>query len=140
MKFTHLTDTPFTTFKTPKNLGKDFKPHGVLWVANEKQWKEFVDWKTYKYEQEFQIDMSKVIELKTYQDIKDFDETYGIKTPEYTIINWNKVRKDSGKSGIYIKDAQIKKARQEFLWYSAFDIECVGIWRKDCIISNQMLS
>ena len=142
MKFIHLTDTPFTKFKKPRYLGKDFKPHGVLWLAKGNAWRDFVkenEWEERIYEQEFEIDMSKIIELKTYKDIKDFNDIYGIKfpesdrTPEFNIIDWNKVRKD-GKSGIYIKDANIKKARNDFLWYSSFDVECVAIWDSDCII------
>jgi hypothetical protein len=66
---------------------------------------------------------------------------YGIKFPksdrfpEFTVIDWDKVRKDTGTCGIYIKDAHIKKARGEFWWYASFDVQCVGIWNPDCIES-----
>lgn len=140
MKFIHLTNTPFTKFQKPRSLGKDVKPHGVLWVAKEDEWKEFADWTTYEYEQEFDIDMSKVIQLKTYEDIQSFNKLYGEDYLGKTyLVDWNKVRKD-GKSGIYIKNAHIKKARRDFIWYSAFDVECVGIWNADAIVSVTALS
>jgi len=142
MKFIHLTKQSFTKFKKPRNLGEDVKPNGVLWVAKENAWKEFMELDDSYLEYEFDIDMSKVIQLKTYEDISSFNEKYGIEfmfgRKKSYIINWDKVRKDG--SGIYIKNPDIKKARIEFVWYSTFDVECVGIWNKDCIIDFKALS
>jgi hypothetical protein len=146
MKFIHLSFEPFLKFKKPRNLGKDVKPRGALWVAKGRQWREFIDeneWEEkYSFEYEFDIDISKVIQLKTYEDIALFTEKYGIdhvfgRNKNY-IIDWEKVRKDT--SGIYIKNAQIRKARLDFIWYSSFDVESVAIWDPDAILSFTALS
>jgi hypothetical protein len=48
-----------------------------------------------------------------------------------TVIDWNKVAKEY--SGIFIKNATLKKARSDFIWYSMFDICSVAIWNKEGI-------
>ena len=146
MKFIHLTYTPFTKFKKPRNLGEDVKPNGVLWVANGNAWKEFVEvemgQKIPDYVYEVDVDMSKVIKLETYEDIVSFNEKFGVEfifgRKKSYIIDWNKVRKDG--SGIYIKNPDIKKARKDFVWYSTFDVECIGIWNPNAINSVKSLS
>lgn len=130
MKFYHLSDKPFTKLRKRK-LGIGFKPPGI-WLAPSGVWKKFIKeelgGEIPKYEYEFDIDMTKVLTLKTYKDVSEFQEKYKDepwKPNQYT-INWDLVKKDY--DGIYIKNAQIKKARDEFMWYSMFDIESVCMW------------
>lgn len=146
MKFIHLSTKKFEKFITPRTLGKGYKPINTLWVAKDNEWE---DWlkdgtmskdeieKLHKYE--FDIDITKVIKLSTYEDVSSFNSLFGIRDPLYKkhyIIDWNKVKKDTGKSGVYVENAYIKNARKDFPWYSTFDIESIAIWKKDCIIST----
>jgi len=135
MKFYHLSDKPFTKFRKPRKLGIGLKPAG-LWLAPKGVWKKFIQedltGEIPEYEYEFDINMSKIITLNSYEDIAEFQEKYKDnpwhetkKITQYT-INWDLVKKDY--SGIYIKDPEIKKARKDFVWYSSFDVECVCIW------------
>jgi len=130
MKFYHLSDKPFTKLRSRK-LEIGLKPGGV-WLAPSGVWKTFIQeelgGKIPKYEYEFDIDMTKVITLNTYKDIAEFQEKYKDepwKPKQYT-IDWNLVKKDY--DGIYIKNPQIKKARNEFIWYATFDVESVCMW------------
>ena len=130
MKFYHLTDKPFTKLRKRK-LGIGFKPPGI-WLAPSGVWKKYIQeelgGEIPKYEYEFDIDMTKVLTLNTYKDVSEFQEKYKDKIWKFNQynINWDLVKKDY--DGIYIKNAQIKKARDEFMWYSMFDIESICMW------------
>lgn len=91
----------------------------------------------YKYKYEADLDMTTLIILKTVADIKDFSEQYGIPDKKYPFfgIDWNKVKKETDKSGIYIVNGSLKTARKKFPWYSTFDACSVAIWNKNAIIS-----
>lgn len=128
MKFYHLSDKPFTKLRNRK-LGIGLKPAG-LWLAPSGVWKKYIKeelgGEIPKYEYEFDIDMTKIITLDTYKDVFEFQEKYKEDwKPKQHIINWDRVKKDY--DGIYIKNAQIKKAK-EFIWYSTFDVESVCVW------------
>jgi len=138
MKFTHLSKTQITKFHTPKKLGMNVKPKG-LWFACGDDWKEWVrgemgdDWlESYKYEYIAELDESKLIVLETVKDIKEFNDQFSGDDKFYS-IDWDKVKKDTGKSGIFIKTPNIAKARQKYIWYSTFDICSVAVWKKDAI-------
>jgi hypothetical protein len=130
MKFYHLSDKPFTKLRKRK-LGIGFKPPGI-WLAPSGVWKKYIQeelgGEIPKYEYEFDIDMTKVLTLNTYKDVSEFQEKYKDKIWKFNQynINWDLVKKDY--DGIYIKNAQIKKARDEFMWYSMFDIESICVW------------
>ena len=141
MKFIHYTNTPFYKFKNPK-INTNFKPVKALWLSCNNNW---VNWKkreglnfNYKYKYTFNIDKSKLIILKTYKDIDEFTIKYKsnkqitISGKKHYIIDWNKVKKDY--SGIFLKNANIKKARENFIWYYSFDVCSVALWNKDAII------
>jgi len=130
MIFKHYTDKLFK-FKTRK-LRSDFKPTG-LWLSCNDNWILFIARK-YKYEYNFKIDQSKLIIIKTYNDVKEFTEKYSVKSGRWIVIDWNKVKKDY--SGIFIKNANINKypMKDEYLWYEMIDICSACIWNKDAII------
>ena len=117
-----------------RKLRSDFKPTG-LWLSWNDNWILFIARK-YKYEYNFKIDQSKLIIIKTYNDVKEFTEKYSISSGRWTIIDWNKVKKDY--SGIFIKNANIKRIKHsmkdEYVWYKMIDICSVCIWNKDAII------
>jgi|GEM_PF-5023813 len=145
MKFIHLADKPYTKFNTPKSPLGTIKPKG-LWLAPKGVWEEYskveLSRQPHKYMYEFDIDMDKLIILKTYKDIKNFNDTYGIEVDEYEdfFVDWDRAKKETGKSGVYVKNAQIKQARQKFMWYNAFDIESIAIWNKHAIKSFEELA
>ena len=132
MKFYHLSDKRFTKLRKQK-LEVHIKPAGI-WLAPAGVWKKYIQeelgGKIPKYEYEFDIDMSNVITLKTYKDIAKFNEEYTVPFEhrgfKNYLIDWGEVQKKY--SGIYVKNPQIKKARDEFMWYSSFDVESVCMW------------
>lgn len=140
MKFTHLSKTQIIKFHMPKKLGKHMKPRG-LWFACEDAWKEYVkvelssdSLESHKYEYTAELDESKLIILKTAKDIQEFNDQFSGDEDFYS-IDWDKAKKVTGKSGIFIKNPQIFKARQKYLWYASFDICSVAVWKKDAIES-----
>jgi hypothetical protein len=90
---------------------------------------------TYKYEANFDTD--RLVVLKTVGDIAAFSNQYAIPGKNYPFvsIDWNKVKKDTGKSGIYIVNGSLKTARKKFPWYSTFDACSVAIWDTNAIVS-----
>jgi len=141
MKFTHLSKTQITKFHTPKKLGRNTKPV-ALWFACGDAWKEWIrdemgndEWfNTYKYEYTAELDESKLIILETVKNIKDFNDQFSGDKDFYS-IDWDKVKKETGKSGLYIKNPRIFSARQKYMWYASFDICSVAVWKKDAIKS-----
>jgi hypothetical protein len=141
MRFIHYTNTPFYKFKTPV-LNIDFKPTTALWLSCDNDWINWIKKEDmhfyYEYKYTFDIYKSKLIILNTYKDIKDFTIKYKsekkvtIFDKKHYVIDWNKVKQDY--SGIFLKNANIKKARKDFLWYYSFDVCSVVIWNKDAII------
>jgi len=100
---------------------------------------------------EFDIDMKKLIIVKTYEDIKKINDMYGLKVKsklfsKYKYMNkyknyfvdWTRLQRDSGKAGFYVKNALIKQARDEFMWYYGFDVESMSIWNNDAIKSFRL--
>ncbi len=148
MKFVHYSDTKYTTFKKPKKLGKSFKPNGCLWLSDEKEWLDFLKFEMGKhelpnYKYSFDILTKNLYRLKTYSDIKQFNELYGFPEVEYEykgeilkniFIDWDRVRKENpDKCGIWIQTAKNKKARAEFTWYYSVDVQSVILWDNSCI-------
>ena len=138
MKFYHFAIKKLGKFKEPSNLGYSFKPEGSLWLSNNKDWLKFTSEMNIKPRYKYTIDVNpeQLLILKTYTDIKKFNEKYGIPF-EYEhkgqifknlLIDWNKVQSDH-RIGIWIKNAQIKKARDEFNWYYSFDVESIALWK-----------
>jgi hypothetical protein len=143
MKFIHLSDKPYKKFVSSKILGV-IKPKG-LWLAPKGVWEEYakveLSRKSHKHIYEFNIDTDKLIILKTYKGIKNFNDTYGIEDKyKNHFVDWKRAAKETGKSGVYVKNALIKKARQEFMWYYAFDVESICIWNKDAINSFEEIA
>ena len=140
MKFVHLSKTRIEKFHTPKKLGWDLKPR-ALWFACGDAWEEYVkvelssDWlEAYKYEYTAELDESKLIILETVKDIKEFNDKFSGDENFFSIL-WDKVKKETGKSGIYIKNPSILSARRTYTWYASFDICSVAVWKKDAIKS-----
>ncbi len=91
----------------------------------------------YKFKYSAKLDMKRLLVLKTVKDIEAFTEHYGIPDKQYPsfFIDWNKVRKETDTSGIYIVNGNLKTARKKYAWYSSFDACSVAIWNKDAILS-----
>ena len=97
----------------------------------------FVPKEPYTYKYEARLDLNMLIVLKTIADIRVFSEKYAIpdkKYPNY-FIDWNKVKKETDKSGIYIVNGLLKTARKKYAWYSTFDACSIAIWNKNAILS-----
>ena len=139
MKFVHYSAKKLGAFRFEPELGVDMKPHHVLWVARDEEWKNFLEeiesdmLKTYKYKYTFDIDMKKVIEVGTHKQARRFEDEFAVN--EYD-IDWNKVRRETGMCGIYVKNTLNHKLRMDFKWFSSFDVESIGIWDNSCIKSG----
>jgi len=136
---------------TNATLTINIKPKiNALWLSCNDDWIKYVKdvglKRDYKYKYEFVIDLSNLKILKTFNDIKKFNDKYGFidNLDEFynkygfkislDLIDWNKVEKD-GYYGLYIVNANIKKANDLYFWYSTFNICSAVIWNKDAVIS-----
>jgi len=143
MVFVHYSSKQIQAIKTPRQLGNGYKPQGTLWFACGNAWETwmaaegFEPKEPYKYRYEATLTTEMLIVLKTVKDIEQFSEQYAIPDKKYPFffIDWNKVKQDTGKSGIYIVNGQLKTARKKFPWYSTFDACSVAIWNKNAIQS-----
>jgi len=165
MKFVHISHKldGFTKFRTPRKLKIGHKPNNALWLAPKGVWLDFIktfprfsDWKDEMVQYEFDIDIDKLIILKTYDDVKKFNEEFSVesfvangrKNKDGSAsgyidksIDWDKVKKETKKSGIYIVDPEIPNARRHFKpWYGTFDVESIAIWNKDAIKSFEQIA
>lgn len=132
-------------------MGDGPKPSGTLWFACNDEWENYASselpdeyLKSRKYKYEADLDESKLLILKTFKQIKDFADKYSdieehsrLKTAS---IDWNRVRDETGKSGIYIPNAGLKKAKETYLWYYSFDVCSVAVWKKDAIKELRLIS
>ena len=93
--------------------------------------------KPYKFKYFATLDTSKLVILKTVKDIQTFTERFSIPDEKYPFffIDWNKVRRETEKSGLYLVNPNLKTARKKYAWYSSFDACSVVIWKKDAILS-----
>ena len=145
--FTHLSSRKLKHFKRPEDLSDGPKPLRTLWFSCGDAWENLAEsempdsyLKNLKYKYEAKIDETKLLILKTVKDIKEFTDKYSIadeERPDLTSasIDWNRVRSETGKSGIYVPNANLKAARKKYLWYYSFDICSVAIWNGDAILS-----
>jgi hypothetical protein len=143
MEFVHLSPVRIEEFRNPRSLGKGFKPKGSLWFSCGDAWEEwmkaegFVPKEPYKYKYKATLDLNRLLILKTNAEIKAFSENYAIPDEKYPffLIDWNQVRKETGKSGLYIVNGTLKTARKKYAWYSSLDACSVAVWKKDAILS-----
>lgn len=143
MVFVHLSSNQIRTIRSPRQLGDSFKPKGSLWFACDDTWETwmaaegFVPKEPYTYKYEATLDLNMLIVLKTVADIRVFSEKYAIQDKKYPyyFIDWNKVKKETDKSGIYIVNGLLKTARKKYAWYSTFDACSIAIWNKNAILS-----
>ena len=143
MEFVHLSPVRFTKLRSPRSLGTSFKPKGSLWFSCGDAWEEwmkaegFEPKQPYKFKYFTTLDISSLLVLKTVKDIEEFTERFCIPDKDYPyfFIDWNKVRKETEKSGIYIVNGNLKTTRKKYAWYTSFDACSVAIWKKDAILS-----
>lgn len=143
MDFVHLSPKQITTIRKPRQLGKSFKPQGSLWFSCGDTWEQWMEAEgfqpkePYKFKYFATLNLERLVVLKTVAEIQAFTEQFGIPDKQYPrfFIDWNKVRKETDKSGIYIVNGSLKTARKKFAWYSTFDACSVAIWNKDAILT-----
>jgi hypothetical protein len=142
MEFVHLSPRRITAIKNPKQLGTSFKPKGCLWFSCGDAWEQwmaaegFQPKEPYKFKYKATLDLEKLLILKTISDIERFTRQFGIPDKDYPtfFIDWNKVRKETGKSGLFVVNGNLKTARKKFAWYSSLDGCSVAIWKNDAIL------
>jgi hypothetical protein len=161
IKFLHYSKEKIEEIKTPKKLGISFKPKNCLWLSCNEDWEEIFDEfnnnlkknKKYNHIYDVDIDLSKMIILDSKKDIINFTKkfqykyivnktiknrktkTKKVKKENYILIDWDKVREETGSYGIFIKNASYSDLQMKYLWYSTIDICSVAIWDKRGILS-----
>ena len=143
MVFIHLSRPQVQTIKSPRQLGRGFKPRGCLWFACGTAWEDWMAAEDiqpevpYGYRYEARLYRQRLVLLKTGRDIQEFSDNYAIPDEKYPFysIDWNRVKKETGKSGIYIMNGNLKTMRKKYPWYSTFDVCSVAIWDNNAIRS-----
>lgn len=128
-----------------------FKPHGV-WYSVENDWLDWINsemphW-IGKYQQRLQVDESKLLILKTIEDVQGFVAKYKIdlipNSPVNMIgINWPKVMEDYGGIEIQnyhsIKWNEFRSLSSEIgTWFYGWDVSSGCIWDRSVIKKIQM--
>ena len=130
------------TFKLDKNIIYNqyviTKPNGFWYEIEDGafQWGE-INWGKYIYDVE--LDTSKIIIIKNYNDYLDFHNKYGMTKNfrnEFSIklLDWEKVSKDYSGFEVINYDSIKKKLREDFKktdiasWLDAFDFSSGCIW------------
>jgi hypothetical protein len=140
MRFLHFSShSDVIKFKSARQQRLHYKPTG-LWLSCGTEWLQFarnagLD-DEYKFQRVYTIDTRELVRIRTSRDVLSFHDRYAVYLPSGTwVIDWNRVRKESGKCGIYIKDAHIPGIRNktDFLWYATFDICGACIWSDKCV-------
>jgi hypothetical protein len=138
MYFTHLSKHKLKLALKNKELGTFFKPRKCLWLSCGNQWEKWTAEnmpnlkKKYKYKYKITINLSKIIVLNTWSDITKFHKKFSTSNWD---IDWDKVRKETGKDGLLLKlnIDKTKAMKNNILWPTTFDICSTGIWNIDCI-------
>lgn len=147
------------------NWGK--KPDG-LWFARGDEWIQHMlkdNFRTsfYNYLYEIDIDISKMINITTYNDLVAFSNKFKIdstmyaqyqtfeKVPVNNVINWDNAVKTTKKSGIiidydlkgiyhkYNSRNKIQDYFKDIEWYITWDVASGCVWNKKCIKSLTMI-
>jgi hypothetical protein len=107
-------------------LGSWFKPRGCLWLSCGDAWLKWLSdeqmasmLKSYRFVWTVEVDTERLVCLMTKRDIKHFHKRFGVVAHESYAIDWDRVRRETGKSGVYVHDASITLAAPEkttILW------------------------
>ncbi len=153
MRFSHFTNKKKAIkFVTPHAQRLHWKPIG-LWLSCGSEWIKYVKreglpWR-YAYKHMYNVDLKKIICLRTKQDIQEFHEKYAVALgnpwdrvlewltgkPRTWVIDWNRVRTESGKCGIHIQNARFEDLllKKEYTWYYTVNVCSVCVWSSDCL-------
>jgi len=132
----HMSKKKIRQFKDIPTQLPGMKPEG-FWYDCDGEWSRWIDsemphWKG-KHNYKVQVDLSKMIVIRNYKQLKAFEEKYGIKKPYgdgYMEIDWPKVAQNY--SGIEIAP-YIQSARFSVLWYYGWDVASGCIWEKSAL-------
>lgn len=121
-----------------------FKPKG-LWYGIGYDWINFVTSNMPEWEKdhvfELILDESKLIHIKNFDDMKDFDKKYGVEYyfgySKRTKIDWAKVAEDY--EGIEISP-YVYEGRRIFEWYYGWDVESGCIWGENIVIDIKKIT
>ena len=116
------------------------KPKG-LWYACGNEWLswlryEMPDW-IGNYVYSIDINEGSILNIRTYEELKEFDEAYGIKSEWTNVIDWGKVAEEY--DGIEICP-YIHEARYSTDWYYGWDVASGCIWRPSAVQSIKLIA
>lgn len=135
---------PFEEFRNVEQENSPYarKPEG-LWYSCGNEWREFVEREqfgaVYKHSYEIRPDFSKILQIKSAEELDAFHKEYGSKGKFGSdIINWESVQSD-GYAGIEICP-YIYERRFKYNWYNPWDVASGCIWDESGIINIQEIS
>lgn len=112
------------------------KPFG-LWYSIGTEWIDWVRMEMPQWERDhafvLDIDDSKLLKINTYEDLKLFNEEYGV---DNYYVDWKKVSENYG--GIEITP-YIYEARYEMLWYYPWDVASGCIWAPNMLKKSKLI-
>lgn len=136
--FIHLSRKPVQKIQNAKSLGGSFKPQHCIWLSCGNAWEEYTSHETpnalakYKYKCRVDVDMSQILCLRTWDDVLSFHREYA---KDEMRVNWERVRKKSGKMGIYVKHVfKLRAIQENILWLTTFDVCSVAIWNSEAVL------
>ena len=130
-------DLTYNVDTIPQESG--WKPKG-FWYGIGDSWVDFLesympDWKG-DYLYEIDIDYSRVLVLKTDDDLRKFESTYGVKKYPYgNVIDWGRVAQDY--SGIEIPEYHQNMRMRD--WYYPWDVASACIWDPKTVKSMRQI-
>lgn len=125
-----------------------FKPLG-LWFSDDDEsenWREWceeegLDPERLEYAYQAELDLSKVLHIRTEKELRDFHRKYAEKVEVLSwsmLIDWQKVAQDY--KGIIISPYQWDmRLDGEVRWYYGWDVACACIWDMSAIKSFEKI-
>lgn len=145
----HMSKEEIGEFKNilPNEQEISHKPKG-FWYDCDGEWSNWVqfnmpEWMG-EHEYDVELDHSKMIVIRNFQQLKEFNEKYSIKPEESEdldndyLIDWRRVAAEY--AGIEIcpyisKVQQIRETGKVYEWYSTWDVASGCVWNREAIKS-----
>ena len=143
--FSHFSPKRFrlTDFREP-HLNAHIIPLGSLWLSEGDLWlnwckKEGLFTGKYNYSVKVCIDTSRLIVL-TRDDVVQFAKKFGRFSNGAWLIQWDRVRDETGKCGVWFRHTHDHTAHfnpnvwSKHMWFYGRDVSSVALWSASCII------
>lgn len=137
---THASKDPIASvdghpqFTRPEDLGKRTKPAKCLWLALGKIWLKWTRnnmndiFQKYRHFYAVSVNFDDLVVLDTDDKAREFDGRFRLSSGG---VDWNRVRRDTGKKGIFVGRRALIDT------FDGYDISSAAIWDASCILDWQ---